>query len=264
MRSVGAGVRPEGSLRESHHLLPPRSDTVRHPDRWLLHGVRAPSRWLTARRWDVRVHGAERVPARGPVILAGNHVGLMDGPLLAAFAPRPVHVLTKIEVFTGRLGRFLTAAGQVPLDRFVVDPGAVRTSLRVLRDGGVVGVFPEGVRGDGSLDRFHRGAAYLALVSGAPVVPFTVVGTREPGGHTDSVPTRGTRLDLTFGEPLDLGRVAWPRTRELVAACSTTLRRRMLAHQTDALAHLGRTLPGPLPAGELEPDPGDGVTEQSR
>ncbi len=252
------------TAREPHHRLPPRTDTVAHPSRWLLHGGRPPSRWLVRRRWDVRVHGAGHVPATGPVVLAGNHVGLMDGPLLAAHAPRPVHVLTKTEVFDGGLGRFLRAAGQIPVDRFVHDPAAVRRGLRVLRDDGVLGVFPEGVRGDGSLDRFHRGAAYLALVTGAPVVPFTVVGTREPGGHTDSVPARGARLDLAFGEPLDLGRVDWPRTRELVAACSTTLRRRMLDHQTDALAHLGRTLPGPLPAGELEPEPGGGVTEHSR
>lgn len=257
-------MRAAAGPREPHHLLPPRTDAVVHPLRRPMSVGRPPSRWLMRSRWDVRVHGAEHVAAHGPVVLAGNHVGLMDGPLLAAFAPRPVHVLTKVEVFTGGLGRFLTAAGQVPVDRFTVDPAAVRTSLRVLRDGGVVGVFPEGVRGDGSLDRFHRGAAYLALVTGAPVVPFTVVGTREPGGHTDSVPARGARLDLAFGEPLDLGRVDWPRTRELVAACSTTLRRRMLDHQTDALAHLGRTLPGPLPAGELEPEPGGGVTEHSR
>ncbi|VXC51221.1 lysophospholipid acyltransferase family protein [Nocardioides sp. AX2bis] len=257
-------MRSASSLHETHHLLPPRTDTVAHPLRRPMRHGRPPSRWLMRSRWDVRVHGIEHVAADGPVVLAGNHVGLMDGPLLAAFAPRPVHVLTKVEAFTGVLGHVLTAAGQVPVDRFVVDPAAVRTGLRVLRDGGVVGIFPEGVRGDGWLDRFHRGAAYLALVTGAPVVPFTVVGTREPGGHTDSVPARGARLDLSFGEPLDLGRVDWPRTRELVAACSTTLRRRMLDHQTDALAHLGRTLPGPLPAGELEPEPGGGVTEHSR
>lgn len=257
-------MRSAGALRVASHLLPPRSDAAAHPTRWLMRGGRPPSRWLMRRRWDVRVHGGEHVPGRGPVVLAGNHVGYLDGPLVAAFAPRPLHVLTKTEMFAGGLGRFLAAAGQMPLDRFTVDPRAVRTSLRVLRDGGAVGIFPEGVRGDGSLDRFHRGAAYLALVTGAPVVPFLVVGTREPGGHTDSLPARGARIDLSFGEPLDLGRVDWPRTRELVAACSTTLRRRMLDHQTDALAHLGRTLPGPLPAGELEPEPGGGVTEHSR
>ena len=192
---------------------------------------------------------------------------MADGPLLAIFAPRPVHAWTKVEMFRGGLGRFLLRCGQIPLDRFTVDPRAVRLGLRVLRDGGAVGVFPEGARGDGELGLFHRGAAYLALVTGAPVVPVTIVGTREPGGHTDSLPPRGSRIDLVLGEPVALGRVEWPRTRELVAASSTALRRRMLDAQAvalaDTLAGTGRTLPGPLPAGEHEPDPGGGVTEQS-
>ena len=263
MRATRSLRAPLATDRPDPHRAPPRSDRVAHPSRALLHAGRAPSRWLVRRRYDVRVTGAEHVPATGPVILAANHVGVVDGPMLSMFAPRPVHCLTKIEMFTGRTGAFLLAAGQVPLDRFRVDPRGVRTSLRVLRDGGALGIFPEGVRGAGELDRFHRGAAYLALVSGAPVVPVTVVGTREPGGHRESLPLRGARLDFVFGEPVDLGRVAWPRTRELVEAGSQALRERMLAAQSHALATTGRTLPGPLPAGELEPDPGDGVTEQS-
>ena len=86
---------------------------------------------------------------------------MIDGPLMAIFAPRPVHALTKIEMFRGFLGRFLTAAGQIPLDRFHTDPRAVRLAVHVLREGGVVGIFPEGARGAGELDLFHRGAAYL-------------------------------------------------------------------------------------------------------
>ena len=86
-----------------------------------------------------------------------------------------MHALTKKEMFDGRLGRFLLTSGQVPLDRFHSDPGAVKTCLRVLRDGGAVGIFPEGSRGGGEFDRFHRGAAYLGLVSGAPIVPVDPV-----------------------------------------------------------------------------------------
>ena len=74
-------------------------------------------------------------------------------PLLAIFAPRPVHALTKQEMFEGRLGRFLRASGQIPLDRFHADPGAIRSCLRVVRDGGAAGIFPEGTRGDGELHR---------------------------------------------------------------------------------------------------------------
>ena len=69
------------------------------------------------------------------------------------------------------MGRFLRGPGRSRVDRFHPDPRAVKTCLRVLRDGRAVGIFPEGRRGDGDLERFHRGAAYLALVTGAPVVP---------------------------------------------------------------------------------------------
>ena len=73
-------------------------------------------------RWPVTVHRAELVPAEGGVILAANHIGLVDGPMLATFAPRPVHALTKQEMFDGRLGGFLRGTGQIPLDRFAADP----------------------------------------------------------------------------------------------------------------------------------------------
>ncbi len=161
--------------------LPASSD--RHPHTRLLRGVRPMGAWLIRRRYEVSVHHAERVPATGGVILASNHVGIIDGPLLAVYAPRPVHALTKLEMFDGRLGGFLRRAGQIPLDRTETDPGAIRASLRVIRDGGVVGIFPEGTRSSGHFDRFHHGATYLALVTGAPVVPVTLIGTQATGGR---------------------------------------------------------------------------------
>lgn len=240
----------------------PRSDTVRHPSRMMLHGLRPLARWLVSRRYDVRVHHPERFPAHGPVVVAGNHIGFIDGPLLAIFSPRPVHALTKIEMYHGKLGAFLRGAGQIPVDRFVVDPAAVRSSLRVLRDGGAVGVFPEGTRGSGELERFHRGAAYLAMVTGAVVVPLTFLGTREPGGHTNSRPPKGARIDIVVGRPFPVSAVPWPRTREQVAVTALRLHDAMLAGLREALAETGRSLPGPLPAGETEPDPGDDLTER--
>ena len=74
-----------------------------------------------------------------------------------------MHVLTKREMFEGRAGRFLGAVGQVPLTRYDVDPAAIKTCLRVLRDGGVVGIYPEGARGDGEMAHLHTGVGYLAL-----------------------------------------------------------------------------------------------------
>ncbi len=247
----------------SSHRERPRTDVVTHPRTWLLRGGRPLSSWLIRRRYRVRLHGTEHVPLTGPVVVAGNHVGVIDGPLMAIFAPRPVHALTKIEMFDGRLGTLLTQAGQVPLDRCHADPLAVKTSVRVLRDGGAVGIFPEGARGDGELDLFHRGAAYLGLVTGAPVVPLVMLGTRMPGGGSSSMPPRGSQIDLVFGAPFQVDRSEWPRTRSQVGDTSVLLRSWMLAHLEDAIRTTGLSLPGPLPAGQHEPDPGGGVTEQS-
>lgn len=246
----------------SAHAVPPRSDGTRHPARLLLHSPLRPlGRALVRRRFAVRLHGVQNVPSRGPVIFASNHIGVADGPLLAVFAPRPVHALTKLEMFHGGLGRFLRASGQIPLDRFHADPAAVRTSLRVLRDGHAIGIFPEGRRGGGDLARFHRGAAYLGLVTGAPVVPVTMLGTRERGAHTDALPPRGGAVDVVFGTPRVLDPVPWPRTKEQVERASVLLREHMLVHLDRARASTGRELPGPLPAAEVEPDPATGVTE---
>lgn len=229
------------------HADRPRTDGVRSPATFWLYRFRWFGRFVIGRRYDVRVLHAERFPADGPVIVAANHIGVIDGPLLAIFAPRPVHAWTKIEMFRGALGRFLSAVGQIPLDRFRSDPLAVKVALRTLRDGRVVGVFPEGTRGNGELDTYHRGAAYLALVTGAPVLPLTFIGSRESGGSSGSLPKKGARIHMVVGDPVRIDAVPWPRTPALVEKATLDLHRRMLAGIQAALAETGRALPGPLP-----------------
>jgi 1-acyl-sn-glycerol-3-phosphate acyltransferase len=196
----------------------------------------------------VREHGTGNVPPQGPVIVAANHTGVIDGPLLAIFGPRPVHALTKREMFEGRLGRFLQASGQIPLDRLATDRSAIRACLHVLAHGGAVGIFPEGNRGAGDLTRFRPGAAYLALVTGAPIVPLTMFGTRPAGGGKDALPEPGAVLDLVYGAPLRVQKQPWPRTKTLVAATSAAQHQRMLEELRAGLVSTGQTLPGPIPA----------------
>lgn len=247
----------------SSHLELPRTADVRPPRTWMLHKLRPFSQWLIRRRYDVRVHGAEHLPASGPVVVAANHIGVIDGPVMAIFAPRPVHAMTKQEMFKGFLGKFLTGAGQIPLDRLHADPRAVRFAVRCLREGRVVGIFPEGTRGTGEMEIFHRGAAYLAMTVGAPIVPLMMFGTREPGGSSSSLPNKKAVIDLVFCPPFAVDAVSWPRTRDHVGETSRQLRERMLADLQEAIASTGRSLPGPLPAGQQEPDPGGGVTKES-
>lgn len=238
------------------------ASSLDHPATRLLRGMRPGAARLMRRRWRITVHHPELVPASGGVILAANHVGILDGPLLATYAPRPVHALTKREMFDGRLGGFLRRTGQIPLDRHAADPGAIRTSLRVIRDGGVVAIFPEGTRSSGELDRFHHGAAYLALVTGAPVVPVTLFGTRGSGGS--SLPDPGGAIDVVFGAAWRTTQQPWPRTREQVSATSVFLRGHMLSEQASAVSQTRRSVSGTPPAGQSEDDPDTGLVESSR
>ena len=191
--------------------------------------------------WRIETHGADHVPARGPAVLAANHVGWLDGPLMAGCSPRPVHALTKQEMFVGPVATFLAAAGQIPIEREAVDRRAIRAAVAALEQDGLVGVFPEGARGGGEMTTSRSGAAYLALVTGAPVVPVAFLGTREPGGGAGSLPARGARIAITFGEPLLLGRHEWPRTQAQVADTTAIIR---TIREAERLA--GLQLPGPL------------------
>lgn len=151
----------------------------------------------------LEVIGVERVPADGPVVLVMNHRSFLDGPLAFGFARRPVSFLVKHEAFVPVLRTVLRAAGQVPVVRERVDPAPVRLALEILRAGGAVGIYPEGTRGDGTVHTTKGGAAYLALRSGATVVPVAAHGTDH------MLRGRGVRrrpARLTFGPPLPISR----------------------------------------------------------
>jgi 1-acyl-sn-glycerol-3-phosphate acyltransferase len=175
----------------------------------------------------IEVRGLRHVPAAGPVVLAVNHRDFLDGPLLFAFVARPVCFLTKSEAYTPRATPFLRTTGQIPLDRTRPDVTAVRACLRVLRAGGVLGVFPEGARGDGLVRAARPGVGYFALRTGAAVVPIACHGT-------DSLKGRGLRrpsVRITVGEPLSFDRVPDGRRvrRSDVLAATERVRERLAA-----------------------------------
>lgn len=229
----------------------PRTLDADLPKTLLLHRLRPPAGFIVRHRWRLEKYDETNVPADGPVILAANHVGWLDGPLLAIASPRPVHALTKTEMFEGRMGQLLLGAGQIPLNRHSVDPRAIRTSLRCLEDGRVLGLFPEGQRGAGDGSRLRRGAAYLAMVSGAPVVPVVFLGTRLRGGSEDSLPPAGSRLTMTFGAPVRLETLAWPRTQQQVAEATERVGEALRATIATAQTRTGLSLPGPIPKDEV-------------
>jgi 1-acyl-sn-glycerol-3-phosphate acyltransferase len=234
------------------HAELPRTDSVKHPATFMLTRFRPAAAGILRRRWDLELRGTGNVPVTGPVVLAGNHVGFLDGPLMAIMSPRPAHALTKKELFGGPLGAFLLGAGQIPVDRDRVDVPALKAILRVLRDGGVAGLFPESTRGSGEVERVFGGAAYLALVTGATVVPVSFLGTRVPGGASNSLPPAGDRIVITYGPPLSVESSPWPRLRPEVEALSATIREAMIANLREAEQATGLRLPGPIPEAPVD------------
>ncbi len=200
---------------------------------------------LVTRLWDVHVTAGHQVPRRGAVLVAANHTALLDGPFLLALAPRPLHLLAKSELFVGPVGRMLTAAGQVPLDYEGPDRSALLRCRALLADGQAVGIFPEAHRGRGDVAHAHHGAAYLALHSGATVVPAALLGTRRSGVSYDSVPTPRTRIDLVFGAPVTLTVDGDPNRRSVVARAGEQIRQHLADHVREACRRTGQRLPDP-------------------
>lgn len=190
-----------------------------------------------------RSYGAANVPADGPVIYAANHAGYMDGPLILGLAPRPVHFIVKQEMFTGPIGRLIQTMGQIPIDRSMADRAALTSALAVLQRGGVVGIFPEGRRGRGDVAAANAGTVWLALASGAPVVPVAVLGTRRTGQSISGFPPPLRRVATVFGAPLQLRLPAGVPRRQASADLTEDLRQRLSAHVLDASARLDLPLP---------------------
>ena len=161
-----------------------------------------------------QTEGVRHVPDNGPAILASNHLSYADWLFMPLTLPRRVTFVAKAEYFTspGIKGwfqkQFFTGSGQVPIDRSGADAaaGALMSAKRVLADGGLFGIYPEGTRShDGRLYRGKTGVARLALETGVPVIPTAVVGTdvvAPPGKKFGSF----TRPVVRFGKPLDFSR----------------------------------------------------------
>lgn len=210
----------------------------------MLRGLRGTSAWLLRQQWRIHRHGEEHLPASGAAILAANHVGVLDGPLLVAMTRRTTFALAKSSLFTGRVGWALQAVGQIPVRQGELDTLALRRSVKVLREGHLLGIFPEGSRHTGDMATILGGVAYLAMVTGAPIVPVALLGTREPGQTISEVPRRGATIHIVYGESIAIDPTPWPRRRPDVAQRTEQVRRRLAAHVAWAEGHTGMALPG--------------------
>jgi 1-acyl-sn-glycerol-3-phosphate acyltransferase len=159
--------------------------------------------------------GKKHMPRRGPVILASNHLSFADhffGPLPL---PRKVVFLAKAEYFTGKgikglaSRAFFSGVGQIPIDRTGGEASerALRSGLRVLAEGKVLGIYPEGTRSpDGRLYRGKTGVARMALEAGVPVIPVAMIDTEKTMPTGRKIPRLRPRPGVRFGKPLDFSR----------------------------------------------------------
>ncbi len=169
--------------------------------------------------YRLEVVGADRLPVTGPAVIAPNHDSVLDGIILGAAISRELRFLAKAELWRSRLLAWvLDGLGAIGIKRGHSDQLALARMRQALEAGQAVAIFPQGaVRGDRV---WHRGAARMALVTGAPLVPIRLVGTAQ-------ALSRGIigfpRLRVIVGEPIEVARA----TEDPVAATELTERLRI-------------------------------------
>jgi 1-acyl-sn-glycerol-3-phosphate acyltransferase len=160
--------------------------------------------------WRPEITGGEHIPASGGAILASNHLSIVDSIFLPLMVDRPVTFAAKSEYFTGTrpidriTGAYLRATKQLSVDRAQARAGQdmLEAALRLLREGALFGIYPEGTRSpDGRLYRGRTGIGWLAAHSGLPVIPVAMSGTDRVLPPGQKVP-KVAKIRITVGEPL--------------------------------------------------------------
>ena len=170
-------------------------------------------RELLRRLYYVEIVGADRIPEHGAAILAANHASIWDPFILGLATTREIHYMAKSELFRLRpVAALLRSLNAFPVERGSGDRTAISEAATLLGRGVLLGIFPQGTSKPERQNGWHRGAARLALVTGVPLVPVRLSGTRP-------LPRR-TRVRIEIGEPLQVA-VARPT---LAAAKSLTAR----------------------------------------
>jgi 1-acyl-sn-glycerol-3-phosphate acyltransferase len=165
------------------------------------------------RLYRIEVVGAERIPASGGAIVVANHESIWDPFVLGVVTQREIHYMAKAELFRfGPLASVLHSLNAFPVERGSGDHAAIGEAARLLERGELLGIFPQGTSKPKLQNGWHRGAARLALATGAPVIPVRLIGTRPLPGRT--------RIRIEVGEPI----VVEPARPTIAAARSLTER----------------------------------------
>jgi 1-acyl-sn-glycerol-3-phosphate acyltransferase len=159
----------------------------------------------------MHIAGAEHIPPEGPAIVAPNHKSFYDSFFIAACTRRQLRFMAKSELIDASYGRLLVRLGAFPVRRGRSDAEALETARAILRQGGLLALFPEGtrVRDPDGLGHPKRGAGHIALDTGAPLVPCAITGTEAL--FAGPVP-KPRRVQVAFSEPIPVERL--PATPE--------------------------------------------------
>jgi len=197
------------------------------PFYWALTNLLRGVLWVVI-RWEVT--GRERVPREGALIIVSNHLNNADPPIVGAgLARRRIRWMAKIELFKMPFGAFVKLWGAFPVRRFDADLAAMLNAERILKNGGVIGMFPEGTRSrTGRMGVPHPGTAVIALRSGATVIPCAMTGTERL--RNPLVVLRRPTFTFDIGEPIVVEKVRRPTeaqvselTAQMVDAISAML-----------------------------------------
>lgn len=184
---------------EAHRLA--RDNGVSRPLYAVVRGIAVP---FMRGYFRLHVEGAEHIPSEGAAIVAPNHKSFWDSFFVAAATRRHVRFMGKAELFQGPFGRIFIRLGAFPVKRGESDAEALETARTILRQGGLLALFPEGtrVRDPETLGSPRRGAGRLALETGAPLVPAAITGTESL--FIGPLP-KPRRVQVAFGEPISVG-----------------------------------------------------------
>ncbi|MDI6619380.1 MAG: lysophospholipid acyltransferase family protein [Clostridiales bacterium] len=142
----------------------------------------------------VKVDGLENIPERGGIIICPNHIHWLDPILVGVYTKRKIHYMAKAEAFKNKLFAFvLRNIYAFPVKRGTPDISAIKTSLKIVKNGKCLGIFPEGHRSEnGKLQKAEPGVALISLKSKTPVIPVKITGSYKPF----------SKLKITIGKPI--------------------------------------------------------------
>ncbi|MCC3358304.1 lysophospholipid acyltransferase family protein [Bacillus sp. REN16] len=146
--------------------------------------------------YRIEVLGRENIPKEGGVLICSNHIDNLDPPVVGVTSPRPIHFMAKAELFkVPVLGWILPNVNAFPVKRGVSDRDSLRTALKILKEGKVLGIFPEGTRSkDGQLGKGLSGVGFFALRTDCVVVPCAIIGPYKAFG----------KLRVVYGKPVPM------------------------------------------------------------